>query len=451
MDKPTLARGAAVAALQAAHKAGASAETALDQQIARLRLDPRDAALAAKLTFGVLQNRTLLDFYLGAYSHIPVDKLEPRVGHILRVAAYQILFLDRIPVRAAVDEAVRLTKSKNPRAAGLVNAVLRRLSEGKNALPNLPQADPVERLTIQYSHPRWLVQRFIDELGLTAAEALLEANNQEVPLYAQVNTLKTDPDRVMAELETEGVTATPHPWLADCLLLTGTGNPAGLGPFQDGSIYIQDPAAKLAALAADPKPGTRLLDACAAPGGKSFAAAMGMQNTGEIVAGDIAEKKLASIQTGAHRLGITIITAQTADARTLDPAEIGTFDTVIVDAPCSGLGIIRKKPEIRNKTPEELVRLPEIQLSILQAAARCVAPGGVLLYATCTVLREENGDVIEAFLAGTKGFAPEEFTLPGTIGAVPEGQITLYPHVHETDGFFFCKMRKISKKGEHTS
>jgi len=431
-----------VAALQAYHKAGASAETALDQQIARQGLDPRDAALAAKLTFGVLQNRTLLDFYLGAYSHTPVEKLEPRVGHILRVAAYQILFLDRIPVRAAVDEAVQLTKAKNPRAAGLVNAVLRRLSEGKDNLPELPQTDPIARLAIQYSHPRWLVQRFADELGLESAEALLAANNREVPLYAQVNTLKTDTAQVMAALEAEGVTAQPHQWLSDCLLLTHAGSPARLSPFQDGSIYIQDPAAKLAVLAADPKPGTRLLDPCAAPGGKSFAAAIRMQNTGEILAGDIAEKKQVSIQTGAARLGITIIETQTADARTLDPAEIGMFDTVIVDAPCSGFGIIRKKPEIRNKTPEEIVRLPEIQLSILQAAAHCVAPGGVLLYATCTILPEENGGVVERFLFDTKGFAPEAFTLPGEIGAVSEGQITLYPHEYDTDGFFFCKMRK---------
>jgi len=418
-------------------KTGLSAEMVLDKQIMGRKLTPRDAALAAKLTFGVLQNRTLLDFYLAGFSHIPVEKLEPRILDILRVAAYQILFLDRIPVRAAVDEAVELTKAANPKAAGLVNAVLRRFAENKNVRPVPPS------LAVQYSHAEWLVQRLIEELGEADAEALLAANNTEVPIYAQVNTLKVDADRAEAILQAEGVTAERHPWLSDCLILRGAGSPAKLNSFQDGLFYIQDPAARLAVIAADPKPEARLLDACAAPGGKSFAAAIQMGNKGEILASDLQEKKLKKIREGADRLGVGILRVHTMDARALDPGEIGTFDTVIVDAPCSGLGIIRKKPEIRDKTPDEIARLPEIQLDILRGAAHCVASGGILLYATCTILPEENGGVIAAFLAENPDFITAHFTLPGEIGEVPEGQITLYPHIHNTDGFFFCKLRRV--------
>ena len=436
------ARQAAVQALMAYRKSGISAEVALDKQINSQNLAPRDAALAAKLTFGVLQNRTLLDFYLRQFSHTAPEKIEPRVLDILRMAAYQIVFLDRIPARAAVDEAVRLTKAKHPRAAGLVNAVLRRLSEGKNALPEPPQADFADYLAVKYSHPLWLVCRFVEELGPDGAEALLAANNAEVPIFAQVNTLQAESAQVEEMLMAEGAEVQRHPWLSDCLILTGAGNPANLRPFQEGLLYIQDPAARLAVLAAAPRPGIRLLDACAAPGGKSFASAIQMGNKGEILASDLQEKKLTQIAEGAQRLGIDILKLRAMDARELSPDEIGTFDLVIVDAPCSGLGIIRKKPEIRDKTPEEIARLPEIQLEILRGASRCVATGGALLYATCTVLPEENSGVIAAFLEGNADFATEAFTLPGKIGPVPDGKITLYPHIHGTDGFFFCKLRR---------
>ena len=432
-----------MAALVAYHKNGVSAEIALDRQIAQMGTDMREVALAAKLTFGVIQNRALLDFYLGAFCHTPLGELAPRVLDILRTAAYQMVFLDRIPVRAAVDEAVELTKVKDSRAAGLVNAVLRRFSERLSDLPEVPEDDPIAYLATRYSHPCWLVRRFVDELGFEGTAGLLAANNREVPLYAQVNTLKADVVQVLESLAAEGVCAERHPWLSDCVTITGAGSPTRLAAFREGFLYIQDPAARLALLALAVQPGMRVLDPCAAPGGKSFAAAIQMGNTGEIVSRDIGAKKIAHIQAGALRLGLEILQVEHGDARALDPAVHGMFDAVIVDAPCSGLGIIRKKPEIRNKMPQEIVRLPEIQLEILHAAARCVVRGGVLLYATCTVLSEENRGVVQAFLEETADFALEQFTLPGEIGLVEEGQITLYPHIHDTDGFFFCKLRRV--------
>ncbi|MCL2563315.1 MAG: 16S rRNA (cytosine(967)-C(5))-methyltransferase RsmB [Oscillospiraceae bacterium] len=453
------ARQAALQALMHHRKSGTPAEAVLDKEITKQNLSPRDAALASKLTFGVLQNRTLLDFYLSKFSHTPTEKLEPRILDILRIAAYQILFLDRIPDSAAVDEAVEQTKQGSPKAAGLVNAILRRLTENKTKLPAPPD------LATKYSHPNWLVRRLTDELGEESAEALLAANNAEVPLYAQVNTLKTTLAELAAAMAAEGVTTEPHPWLPDCLILKNPGNPAKLQAFRDGMFYIQDPAARLAVLAADLQSDTRILDACAAPGGKSFAAAIQIGNKGEIISSDLQEKKLAKIQTAANHLGITILHTRAMDARTLDPTDIGAFDTVIVDAPCSGLGIIRKKPEIRDKTPEEIARLPEIQLEILQGAAKCVALGGVLLYATCTILPEENSGVIAAFLKDNANFIPESINVGAAIGRPfpptlhhtsdsgrpmaaptpnPIGQITLYPHIHGTDGFFFCKLRRVN-------
>lgn len=426
-------------------KSGVFLEDALDRELKRYELSARDTGLASKLTFGTYQNRSLLDFYIGQFSSMPVAKLEPRVLDILRLAAYQIIFLDRIPNHAAIDEAVEQTKRGNPKAKGLVNAVSRRIAEHGDKLPEVPREDLAEYLSIQYSHPKWLVERILAELGAEGAEALLQANNADTPIYAQVNTLQADSAQVIEALQAEGIEAEAHPWLPDYILLRHTGSLTKCKPFADGAIYIQDPAARLAVIVADPKPGTRLLDTCAAPGGKSFAAGIQMQNQGEILAFDLSEKKLAHIETGAERLGLTIIQTGAMDARALDPAKTGFFDTVIVDAPCSCLGIIRKKPEIRDKTPDEIAGLPKIQSEILQAASKCVAPGGILLYATCTILPEENGDVIEAFLAQTKEFAPEPFTLPGEIGAVEAGQLTLYPHIHDTDGFFISKLRRVNE------
>ena len=433
----------AVGVLMATRKSGLFSETLLHQKVRQKGLDARDGALAGKICFGVLQNRALLDFYLGEAAHGPIEKLEPWVLDVLRVALYQMVFLDRVPVRAAVHEAVELTKGKNPRAAGLVNAVLRRISERLSNLPEPPGEGTGPYLAIKYSHPLWLVERFCERLGYGGAEALLGANNAETPLFAQVNTLQTNTPQVEAKLRDLGVEVLPHPWLPDCLVFTGAGGLEGLKPFADGDMYIQDPGARLAVTAAEPRPGMALLDACAAPGGKSFAAAIQMGDRGVILAGDIQEKKLKLIQEGAKRMGISIISTRQADAREADFGDEAPFDIVLVDAPCSGFGVIRKKPDIRYKTQAEIAPLPDIQLAILRGAARWVKLGGTLLYSTCTLLPEENEGVVGAFLEENAAFTPEGFPLPGEMGQAGEGGITLYPHVHGTDGFFLSKLRRV--------
>jgi 16S rRNA (cytosine967-C5)-methyltransferase len=298
-------------------------------------------------------------------------------------------------------------------------------------------ADWAERVCVQYSHPKWLAEAFRAELGESGAEALLRANNEIPPITARVNTLKTDVDAVLAELGADGAEARRHPWARDFVELRG--GVERLKAFQNGHIFIQDAGAALAVSAAGVKPGDTVLDGCAAPGGKSFSAAMDMRGAGRIIACDL-PKKAETIAAGAARLGVACIEAHARDARERAAEWVGVADAVLADVPCSGFGVIRKKPEIRYKSREEIAPLPEKQLELLRNLAEYVKPGGVLLYATCTLLRAENQGVVGEFLAGNGAFAPEAFTLP--VGGGETGMATLLPHTHGTDGFFICKMRK---------
>lgn len=442
------AREAALLTLVAMERQKAWSNGHLKKVIRDANLDRRDAALATRLCFGVLQNKMLLDYYLQQYSTMKLAKMESKVLGNLRLGLYQMLFMTKIPANAAVSEAVELTKKhcKNPRAGGMVNGILRNIARHLDELPTIDRTDPVAYLSLLYSHPRWLVEEFGRRLPQGEAEQLLQWDNSEPPVTVQVNTCRATTSEVIASLEEEGVTVRKHPWLADCLILSGTGDLAERTAYVKGLLYAQDPAAKLAVLAAGLTPGQKVLDACAAPGGKSFASAMVMGDRGEIRACDLHAHKKGLIEAGANRLGLTSITAQVLDGKKPRKGWEETFDTVIADVPCSGLGVIRKKPEIRYKTLEEVAGLPQIQTDILDNVSRYVRPGGVLLYSTCTLRKEENEDVARAFLAGHPDFAPEGFTLPGPIGEVAEGQCTLWPQRTETDGFFIAKFRKAGKE-----
>lgn len=425
------AREAALAALQRWRKDDAWSDAALHAAIDRAALDRRDAALATRLCCGTLQNLAYLDYYLGLCCNTPLNRLEPQVLVILRLGAYQLLFLSQIPPHAAVSESVELCKQRAPRAAALVNAVLRRLDAIKDALPEIPGAGTSKYLSVRYSHPRWLVRRFKEEHGYAFAEAALAANNAETPVCIQTNQRKVDASLLLVRLKEQGFHPEMHPVLPDAILLPG-GNVTDTAEFRAGWFYVQDAAAKMAVLAADPQPGMRVLDACAAPGGKSFAAAVQMRGQGSILACDRNENKLRRIREGAQRLGFGLIETAAVDAR----SQTGSYDVVLADVPCSGLGVIRKKPEIRYKDPTELEDLPAIQRDILEGLARCVRPGGVLLYSTCTVLPEENEEVVTGFLSAHPELHPESSKW------VPEGMRTFWPHLDGTDGFFIAKLRK---------
>ena len=438
MAERSTARDVALRALVACERQGAWSDGFLKKEIGNAGLDGRDAALATRLCFGVQQNRMLLDFWLSNLSKIPLAKMEPAVRSILRLGAYQILFLDRVPDHAAVNQAVEQARknSRNPRSAGLVNGILRSLIRQKSELPQPPD------LSTRYSHPQWLVEAFSRRLPPEEVEDLLRADNSEPPTCIQINTCKVGTPVIIEALRQEGMTVSPHPWLPDCLLLQGTGNLEQSAAFQRGWFYVQDAAAKLAVLAADPRPGMEVLDACAAPGGKSFATAIAMDNQGRVISCDIHPHKQILLQRGAERLGLPIIQPEVLDGKDCKEDFLNRFDLVIADVPCSGLGIIRKKPDIRYKDPEPLAGLPKVQSAILENVSRYVRPGGVLLYATCTLLERENEEIVAAFLEKRKDFTSEKFQLPGPFGLCADGMLTCWPHRHGTDGFFFAKLRR---------
>ena len=425
-----------------------TADSAINRVLDKSELPAPEKALAMKIFRGVLQNAALCDFYISSVSSIKMSKIEPRALDIMRLTVYQILFLTKIPGRAAVNEGVALAKqSLNPQAAGFINAVTRKIAQtAENGdLPAIP-GDPEKRLSILYSHPEWLVREICGRLGEEGAEAFLAASNaQDVPVTAQVNTLRTSAGSITEMFTAAHVEVKMHKWLENCFELRGTGRVDSLSAFQEGYIYVQDAASRLAVIAAGPRPGDCLIDGCAAPGGKSFTAAIMMQNNGRIVSIDAEPAKLRNITEGAKRLGIDIINVTANDASQesagLDVLS-GAADVVLADVPCSGFGVIRKKPDIRYKSTKDIAGLPDIQRKILAGLSALVKPGGVLLYSTCTVRRCENEEVIDWFLMERSGFSPEGFSLPG-VGDIPGGMVTLWPHIHGTDGFFICKLRRI--------
>ena len=429
------ARDTALSVLIACRREQAWSDGSLKRQIAKDKLDRRDAALATRLCFGVLQNRLLLDEWIGRFLRCARSDLQPVVLDILRLAVYQICFMDRIPASAAVDQAVEQGKRlANRQAAGLINGVLRNMLRQPERL-TLP-----ENLSLRYSHPQELVALLSQAVPPNELEALLQADNTWPETTVQINTTRATAEQAAAALSREGFTCKPHPWLCDCVILSG-GSIEASAAYSDGWIYAQDPAARLAVLAAGPRPGMRVLDCCAAPGGKSFAAGICMEGRGEILSCDIHPHKIKLIEQGARRLGLELIHAQVHDAASEEQGWADAFDLVIADVPCSGLGVIRKKPDIRYKPVEPMARLPEIQKAILRTQAQYVKPGGVLLYSTCTILPRENQAVVEAFLRDHPAYSLQPFCLSGDLCA-PDGMLTLYPHIHGTDGFFVAKLRR---------
>ena len=434
------ARECALSVLVACRRNGAWADAALKAQLGKCALSAQDAALCSRIVYGVMQNELLLNWYLSAYCTQKLDHLQPPLADMLRIGAYQILFLDKVPDHAAVSESVELCRTNGRSAAsGLVNAVLRKVAQNKSNLPPLPEGN-IARLSIAYSHPQWLVKKLVSLLGVEEAERFLRIDNEAAPMTVQVNPLKTDADALARELAGDGVKAVPHGWVPDCFELSGTGDLTTLTAFYQGRFTVQDAAAKLVTYAAGFEKGQDVLDVCAAPGGKSFAAAFAMENEGHILSCDLHENKLRRIREGAQRLGITCIETAAADGRTFREEWAGRFDTVLCDVPCSGLGIIRKKPDIRYKDVHEFKALPDIQRAILENSARYVRPGGVLVYSTCTVLPEENENVTDAFLSSHPEFIYEEFSLPN--GEAAPGYLTLWPQRNGTDGFYLSRMRR---------
>lgn len=433
MDK---AREAAVFALERTRRDGAWSSALSDAMKTKYDLDSRSLSLAVSISLGVLQSTALLDYYIDLNSK-SASKIEPKVRDIMRSGAYQLIFMDKIPASAAVNESVALCKKLGySRASGFCNAVLRKIASCSDKLPEPPGKGTAQYLSVKYSHPQQLAQYIIDRRGYDAAEAFLAADNTIPDTCLQVNTLKITPDELMARLLAESIPCSMHPWLPNCIVTAGS--VSSMPGFDEGLFYVQDPAAKCAVLAAALEPGMYVLDSCAAPGGKSFAAAIAMRNEGSIDSCDLHDKKIRLISEGAQRLGLSCINAFSHDAR--EPF-YRQYDAIIADVPCSGYGVIRKKPEIRYKPLEDSASMPAIQAAILENLSQYVKPGGVIVYSTCTVLERENEDVVKAFLRAHAEFSAEVFTLPNGETAA-DGYITFWPDIHGTDGFFVSKLRR---------
>ena len=409
----------------------------LKNTIAWDRLDPRDAALATRLCYGVVQNRGKLDFYLKQLLKGRLKDLHPATRDILHLGLYQLLEMDRIPDSAAVNEAVSLAK-KYGKQQGLVNAVLRSAVRSRESL-----VEPVSYAD-RFSHPEELISLLKANVPKGTLEGILKADNAAPETVVQVNLTKTTSRSLLDRLAGEGVEARPHSWMEDCLVLSATGNLEKLPSFLEGLFYVQDPASRLSVRCAMlPKNGgIRLLDCCSAPGGKSFAAAIAMGGRGQIRSCDIHPHKIALIENGASRLGLTNIRAGVQDASVFNPEWEGAFDVVLADVPCSGLGIIRKKPDIRYRNLKETEALPALQSAILSNQASYVKKGGVLMYSTCTILKRENEQVVEAFLEAHPDFHTEPLCLPEVFPKNENGMLTLLPGQYDTDGFFICRLRR---------
>lgn len=429
----------------------AYADILLDHALRSRALSDADRALLTELVYGTLRWRGRIDALLSPQLDRPLAKADPVLRNLLRLAAYQLLFLDRIPAYAAVNEAVALAKSaRGAKAAGFANAVLRNFlrkkSDGKKFAG---EDDSIAALAAAYSHPEWLVKRWLEEFGLAETKLLLQANNQRAPLVLRVNSLKISRAELLRRFSDAGIHAAPAERAPQGIRLESSGAVEKLPGFGEGLFQVQAESSQLIGYLLAPSPGERILDACAAPGGKSAHLAELMQDRGEVIAIDSSARGVKKIVENATRLGLRSVRAVQADARArwtgFDPE---SFDRVLVDAPCSGLGTLRGHPEIKWQRREgDLRRLSRLQVEILERAAGYLKPGGVLVYSTCTLIREENQQVVEGFLSREKSFELEQAAgyLPEQARPMARGDFFLaLPHRDDTDGFFAARLRKAS-------
>jgi 16S rRNA (cytosine967-C5)-methyltransferase len=427
---------------------GAYADLALRAALGESALDARDRAFATELAYGTLRWRGRLDFLLAAVLDRPLDGLEPRVQRVLRLGAYQLAFCDRVPDAAAVSQSVQLARRIGiARASGLVNAALRRLARerGSIALPALA-ADPIGHLVHALSFPKWIAERWVKAWGPAEAAALAAASNAAPPRTVRANRSRGDRAALLAELHERFPDSVACRWSPDGVILGRRGDPTADPAFRAGRMTVQDEASQLVVELLDPRPGERVLDACAAPGAKATAIAERVGPDGRVVAVDRHERRLGLVTRDAERLGLANVRVRVADATALPDDVGGDFDRVLVDAPCSGLGALRRNPDARWRIqPDAIESLAAVQRELVAAAASRLRPGGTLVYSTCTLSREENEDVIEAVSARVPSLRPAPpDAIPDSLRALIDesGALRCLPHRHDTDGFWAARLER---------
>ena len=434
----TPARACAFAVVRRVFEHGAYADRALHAEAARLGVPPRERAFATQLAYGTVQRRATLDHVIAALAGRPVARLEPAVVAALRLGVFQLAFLDRIPAHAAVGESVALAKPNSPRGAGLVNAVLRRAGrEARAMVAALPEATPAEA-ALRHSHPEWIAELWFTTLGPEAARALMAAGNQPAEAALRANALRIDAAELAERLP---VPSHPADGLPEGLVLDGPFDAFSSPLWEAGLFMPQSRAAMAVARTLDPRPGERVLDLCAAPGGKTTHLAALMEDEGQIVAVERHPGRADALRRTATRMGASAIEVRTADAA----APHGTYDRVLVDPPCSDLGTLAARPDARWRKAEQTpAALAAEQRRILETAADAVRPGGVLVYSTCTISPTENEQLVDAFLAARTDFTPER--PPSDLPVWDHPSVARYqqtlPHRDGTDGFFIARMRR---------
>jgi 16S rRNA (cytosine967-C5)-methyltransferase len=424
------------------------ADILIDRELKEGGLTGPDRGLFTELVYGTLRRQGTLDHIVGQFSKTPPQKLEKVVLLLLRLGLYQMFFLDRVPVSAAVNETVNLAKQHAPRASGFINAVLRSADRGRESV-SYPDPDkaPAAFLAARHSHPLWIVEKWLEQFGFDEAAEVAAAMSSPPPFTIRTNRLKTDRDALILRLQAEGVTAEPCSFAPDGVTILSPMAPASLKSFEEGLFYVQDEASQLATRLLSPEPGDSILDLCAAPGGKTGYLAELAGDRCTLVACDRNPRKLALIMETMERLGIRSVTTSLLDAtKPLDKLQPALFDRILVDAPCSGLGVIHRNPEGKWwKEPDDPERLALTQQAIIANAARKLKPGGILVYSTCSTSREENEQVVDNFLSGYPEFMVEPVSevFPQLADMETEaGFFRSWPHRHGMDGFFAARLKK---------
>lgn len=418
----------------------------------RKNLGEKDRAFLTELVYGTIRWKGNLDYMVAQFvPHQKAKKLDLEILLILHLGLYQIFHMDKVPDYAVVNESVEIAKKYGIGASGLVNAVLRRALRDKNIkYPDLNK-NPVEHISVKYSHPEWMVSRWLERFGIEQTINLCLANNSRPPVFIRTNILKTSRDQLLESLEKEGVSASPSPNIPESIEIKQLNKPLNnLLSYRQGWFQIQDESSMLATHILDPRPGETIVDACSAPGGKSTHIAEFMGNKGQILAFDIDRQRLELVKENCSRLGISVVNIINDDARNIEKYLDKKVDRVLVDAPCSGLGVLRRRVEAKwRRTYEQILEFSKLQYEILESVSKIIKENGILVYCTCTIEPEENHQVVEKFLK-----KHSEFQLESVLPFLPEGIrqanlvsdegfLQIYQYLHNMDGFFSARMRKV--------
>jgi 16S rRNA (cytosine967-C5)-methyltransferase len=450
MQKPKFsARALAVKVLSAVEQDGAYSNLELNRRLKEAELSAADAGLATELVYGTIARRNTIDYYLERFVAKGVVKLQPWVRSLLRISVYQIIYLDRIPEHAVVSEAVNLAKKLGHQGiSGMVNGVLRNMIRNREQLHIPSHLPAAERISLEHSHPLWMVERWIRQYGEATTEAICRANNEPPAVSVRVNTTMTTREKMMEEMVRSGAVVEASRLSPDGILVRSGGNMALTSWYRDGLFSVQDESSMLVAEAVAPEEGQRVLDCCAAPGGKTAHMAEKMQDRGHIIANDVHAHKCELILEQAERLGLGCIDAVTGDALDLNKRyPEASFDRILLDAPCSGLGVIRRKPDVKwSKSASDIKDISSLQRELLDCVAPLLKPGGILVYSTCTIESAENEDMVADFLSRHPEYQAMEtsnWSQPETSSwQAVNGGVQVLPQYAHSDGFYIARLTR---------